>query len=226
MTHQTTTRENTMSNLIRRIGDLSARRPWTTIGAWAVLAALVVVLSGALGGSFTDDFSAPGSESAEAIELLEERLPEAAGGTAVAVFAAPEGEEVADFRPAVVEELQREGRDPGRVLGVVVEQPHDVEPARLQGRESHHPCTRGLLLRRTLPAPILAAPCRPVLWFRSARKTLSPSGRAYARHDSLRSTPNLSKIGKEAREMEPLPKSHINHRSRPFLIHPNTTRDL
>jgi RND superfamily putative drug exporter len=101
MTHQTTTRENTMSNFIRRIGDLSARRPWTTIGAWAVLAALVVVLSGALGGSFADDFSAPGSESAEAIELLEERLPEAAGGTAVAVFAAPEGEQVADFRPAV-----------------------------------------------------------------------------------------------------------------------------
>ena len=75
-----------MNRFIRRIGDLSARRPWRTIGAWAVLAALVVVLSGAVGGAFADDFSAPGSESAEAMELLEERFPEAAGGTAVAVF--------------------------------------------------------------------------------------------------------------------------------------------
>ncbi|HEU4913365.1 MAG TPA: MMPL family transporter [Actinomycetes bacterium] len=90
-----------MASFIRRIGDLSARRPWTTIGAWAVLAALVVALSGALGGAFADDFSAPGSESAEAMELLEERLPAAAGGTAVAVFAAPEGERVESFRPGV-----------------------------------------------------------------------------------------------------------------------------
>ena len=82
-----------MNRFIRRIGDISARRPWTVIGAWAVLAALVVVLSGALGGAFTDDFSAPGSESAKGIELLEDRFPEAAGGTAVAVFAAPDGAE-------------------------------------------------------------------------------------------------------------------------------------
>jgi RND superfamily putative drug exporter len=101
MTHQTTTRENTMASFIRRIGDLSARRPWTVIGAWAVLAALVVALSGALGGAVADDFSAPGSESAEAIELLETRMPEAAGGTAVAVFAAPEGKRADSFRPGV-----------------------------------------------------------------------------------------------------------------------------
>ena len=90
-----------MNRFIRRIGDVSARRPWTTIGVWAVLAALVIVLSGALGSAFADDFSAPGSESAEAIELLEERLPEAAGGTAVAVFAAPDGEQLDSFRPGV-----------------------------------------------------------------------------------------------------------------------------
>ncbi len=80
-----------MNRFIRRIGDVSARRPWTTIGVWAVLAALVVVLSGAFGGAFADDFSAPGSESAEAMELLEQRFPAVAGGTAVAVFAAPRG---------------------------------------------------------------------------------------------------------------------------------------
>jgi putative drug exporter of the RND superfamily len=90
-----------MNRFIRRIGDLSARRPWTTIGAWAVLAALVVALSGALGGAFADDFSAPGSESARAMQLLDERFPGAAGGTAVAVFAAPQGQQVTNFRPGV-----------------------------------------------------------------------------------------------------------------------------
>ncbi|HEX7188225.1 MAG TPA: MMPL family transporter, partial [Actinomycetes bacterium] len=96
-----------MNRFIRRIGDLSARRPWTTIGAWAVLAALVIALSGALGGAFADDFSAPGSESAEAIELLEERFPEQAGGTAVAVFAAPDGKQLDGSRAAIASALSQ-----------------------------------------------------------------------------------------------------------------------
>ena len=54
----------------------------------------MVALSGAFGGAFLDDFSAPGSESAQAMQLLEERFPAAAGGSAVAVFAAPEGQRV------------------------------------------------------------------------------------------------------------------------------------
>ena len=96
-----------MNRFIRRIGDLSARRPRATIGAWAVLAAFVVALSGALGGAFGDAFSAPGSESAEAMDLLAERFPEAAGGTAVAVFAAPDGEQLDDFRPGIAAALSQ-----------------------------------------------------------------------------------------------------------------------
>ena len=96
-----------MNRFIRRIGDFSARRPWTTIGAWAVLAALVVVLSGAVGGAFADDFSAPGSDSAEAMELLEQRFPEVAGGTAVAVFAVGDGKRLDDFRPVISSALSR-----------------------------------------------------------------------------------------------------------------------
>ncbi len=99
-----------MNRFIRRLGDLSARRPWTTIGAWAVVAALVAVLSGALGGAFADDFSAPGSDSANAMDLLDERFPAVAGGTAVAVFAAPEGQQATAFRPAVDAALSRVAR--------------------------------------------------------------------------------------------------------------------
>ena len=96
-----------MNRFIRRLGDLSARRPWTVIGSWAVLAALVAVLSGALGGAFADDFSAPGSDSANAMDLLDERFPAVAGGTAVAVFAAPEGQDATAFQPAVTAALSR-----------------------------------------------------------------------------------------------------------------------
>jgi RND superfamily putative drug exporter len=96
-----------MNRFIRRLGDLSARRPWTIIGSWAVLAALVAVLAGSLGGAFADDFSAPGSDSANAMDLLHERFPAVAGGTAVAVFAAPEGQQVTDFRAATETALSR-----------------------------------------------------------------------------------------------------------------------
>ena len=101
---------HSMNRFIRRIGEASARRPWRTIGAWAVLAALVVALAGALGGAFVDDFSAPGSESAQAMKLLDERFPEAAGGSAVAVFAAPDGKQLTDFRPGVESALSRSPR--------------------------------------------------------------------------------------------------------------------
>jgi putative drug exporter of the RND superfamily len=90
-----------MHRVIRRIGDASARRPWITIGAWAVAAAIVMGLAGTAGGSFVDDLVAPGSQSEEAMALLQERFPEAAGGSAMAVFAAPEGERLERHRPAI-----------------------------------------------------------------------------------------------------------------------------
>jgi RND superfamily putative drug exporter len=96
-----------LNRSIRRIGDTSARRPWTTIGVWAVLTFLVAALTGAFGGAFLDNFNAPNSESAQATKLLEERFPQAAGGSAVAVFAVPEGEQLTSFRPGVESALSR-----------------------------------------------------------------------------------------------------------------------
>jgi putative drug exporter of the RND superfamily len=90
-----------MHRSIRRIGHASARRPWVTIGAWAVAAAIVMGLAGTAGGGFIDDLVAPGSQSEEAMELLQERFPEAAGGSAMAVFAAPEGERLERHRPTI-----------------------------------------------------------------------------------------------------------------------------
>ena len=96
-----------MHRVIRRIGDASARRPWITIGLWAVLAVLVVGVAGASGGGFADDLVAPGSQSERAMKLLEERFPQAAGGNAKAVFAAPDGERLDRYRPSIEAALAR-----------------------------------------------------------------------------------------------------------------------
>ncbi len=96
-----------MTKLIRRIGDASARRPLLTIGAWLLILVAVVVTAGTAGGALVDDFVAPGSQSAEALQLLEERFPEAAGGTAMAVFAAPAGGALDEHQLAIGQALTR-----------------------------------------------------------------------------------------------------------------------
>ncbi|MFD0318970.1 MMPL family transporter [Streptomyces flavalbus] len=96
-----------MNRLTRRIGDASARRPWVTIAAWLAALVLLLPLAALAGASFVDDLVAPGSQSEEAMDLLEERFPEASGGTAMAVFAVPEGQRIAGHRPAVEAAVDR-----------------------------------------------------------------------------------------------------------------------
>jgi len=96
-----------MHRVIRRLGDASARRPWVTIGAWAVAAAIILGLAGTAGGALVDDLVAPGSQSEEAMQLLQERFPQAAGGSAMAVFAAPEGQRLERHRPAIEAAIAR-----------------------------------------------------------------------------------------------------------------------
>jgi len=90
-----------MNRFTRRTGDVSARHPWATIGAWAAILVVVMALSSTAGGAFVDDFVARGSQSERAMQLLEERFPEAAKGSAMAVFAAPDGERLDGHRPTI-----------------------------------------------------------------------------------------------------------------------------
>ncbi|MFI7282836.1 hypothetical protein ACIBOV_21505 [Micromonospora chersina] len=88
-----------MNAFVRRLGDASGRRPKRTIGAWALLAAL--------GGAFLDNFTAPGSDSATARKLLEQRFTAASWGVAVAVFAVDDGERLEGVRADVEATLAR-----------------------------------------------------------------------------------------------------------------------
>src|SRR5215218_1356218 len=99
--------ELTMNRFTRRVGAASARRPWPTVIAWAVVAAAVMALAGTVGGTLIDDLVAPGSQSERAMDLLDERFPEAAGGSAMAVFAVDEGRTLGSRREVIDAALAR-----------------------------------------------------------------------------------------------------------------------
>ena len=90
-----------MDRFTRSIAMTSARHPWRTIAAWILVLVTVLFLGASSGGSFTDDFAAPGSESERGMELLDEGFPEAAQGTVLVVFASEDGEPLASHRDAI-----------------------------------------------------------------------------------------------------------------------------
>ena len=87
-----------MTLLLYRLGRASVRRRRVVVLVWAVLAVAAIGLGQAGGGRTSDAFEIPGVESQEALDVLEDEFPAAAGTSAQLVFAA-EGGSLSD--PAV-----------------------------------------------------------------------------------------------------------------------------
>ncbi|MDA0172549.1 MMPL family transporter [Solirubrobacter taibaiensis] len=85
-----------MATLLYRLGRTAFRRRKATLAVWLVLLAGMFAAASALSGPTTDAATMPGTESQRAIDLLEQRLPEANGASGRIVFAAPEGERLTD----------------------------------------------------------------------------------------------------------------------------------
>ncbi|MGH3682690.1 MAG: MMPL family transporter, partial [Natronosporangium sp.] len=87
-----------MSTYLYRLGRSAFRHRWLVTGFWVGLLVLMSIGAATLAEETTDTFDVPGIESVEALELLEERFPEAATDGAVArvVFVAPPGETLTD----------------------------------------------------------------------------------------------------------------------------------
>ncbi|MFE0591688.1 MMPL family transporter [Micromonospora echinospora] len=87
-----------MATLLYRLGRFSFRHRWPVTLAWLVVLAAALVGMAALTKPASPTLSIPGTPAQEAIDLLDERFPQAAGaasaGTATAriVFAAPDGQ--------------------------------------------------------------------------------------------------------------------------------------
>ncbi len=87
-----------MDRFTRGIAMTSARHPWRTIAGWVLVMATVFFLAATGGGTFTEQFSVPDSQSARALDLLDEGFPEAAKGKVLVVFAAEDGETLESHR--------------------------------------------------------------------------------------------------------------------------------
>jgi RND superfamily putative drug exporter len=88
-----------------RLARGAYRRRGLVVLSWLAALAIAVGLSAAFGGDFKADYSAPGSDSRAAQNLLEERFPSQSGATIDVVVRADAG--VATVRPAVSDLLAR-----------------------------------------------------------------------------------------------------------------------
>lgn len=95
-----------MSNLYR-LGRYAARRPWTVIGTWLVISALVVAASSAFGQKLEESFGAPGVDSQHATDLLSAAGSDQAGLTAQVVVTPLDGSTTFQNSPAARAALAR-----------------------------------------------------------------------------------------------------------------------
>jgi RND superfamily putative drug exporter len=72
--------------VLERFGRGCARRRWIVVVAWAVIIVGVVAAGVAFGGQADNALTIPGASSEEALDVLEEEFPEAAGASATVVF--------------------------------------------------------------------------------------------------------------------------------------------
>ncbi|MEU7904719.1 MMPL family transporter [Actinoplanes sp. NPDC049118] len=100
-----------MATYLYRLGRFSFRRRRLVLALWLATLALLGVGAATLSGPTSDEFSIPGTEAQEAMDLLGERFPGAAadGAQARVVFAAPAGEKLTDDanRAAIAQTVAR-----------------------------------------------------------------------------------------------------------------------
>jgi RND superfamily putative drug exporter len=76
---------------LRRVVTWSYDRRRRVVALWIVALVAATVLGRVAGGDTEQDFTVPGSDSAQAVELLQERFPRFAGGTVDVVYTDPAG---------------------------------------------------------------------------------------------------------------------------------------
>src|SRR5690349_24996230 len=85
-----------MATYLFRLGRWAHDHRRAVLASWLVMLITVGGLAAAFGGTKSNKFEVPGTESQQAQELLEQRYPAASGSYARVVFAAPEGETLKD----------------------------------------------------------------------------------------------------------------------------------
>ncbi len=107
-----------MSTALYRLGRFAARRPWTVLGIWFVIAAIVIVSSATGGKEFEDTFTVPGLDSDEALVLLEEAQSDEAGVSAQIVVASADADSTIVEQPSQVEAVRADFASLDDIIGV------------------------------------------------------------------------------------------------------------
>ncbi|WP_049575709.1 MMPL family transporter [Streptomyces sp. SBT349] len=110
-----------MATFLYKLGRLCFRRRWWAVLLWVALLFGIGAGAASSSGAVPDDFALPGTESQEALDLMEEEFPEANADSVetTVVFQAPDGADItaAEYRSAVQQVLaELEAGD--EVLGV------------------------------------------------------------------------------------------------------------
>lgn len=94
-----------MSRYLFALGQVVARRRWWVLAIWIVLLGAAIAFAAGTGGKTNDNFTVPGTESQDAVSLLQQRMPAFSGAQMQVVFATPGMAEVTD--PQVTGEIEQ-----------------------------------------------------------------------------------------------------------------------
>src|SRR4051794_40674269 len=92
-----------MARLLQRLGSFSVRRRRLVLAAWLIGVITLGGLAASLKGTFSDQFKVPGTESQQAIELIQRNVPNAnaEGASGRVVFASKQALDQAGLKQAV-----------------------------------------------------------------------------------------------------------------------------
>ncbi|GAA3945455.1 MMPL family transporter [Actinoplanes auranticolor] len=110
-----------MASFLYRLGRFAFRRRWLVVGLWLAVLAAGVTGAVTLSGPTSDASRIPGTPSQQAIDLLQQRFPQASadGATARVVFAATAGQQLTGAATkAAVEQVVAELRQAPQVASV------------------------------------------------------------------------------------------------------------
>ncbi len=81
----------TGASFVARWGHITYRKRWWVVGGWVAGLVVAFAFVAVVGGNFVDSFRIPGSESQQAIDLLQENFPAQSGSSGQLVFKADDG---------------------------------------------------------------------------------------------------------------------------------------
>ena len=90
-----------MNALLERLGLFVTRHRWWVLGVWLLVLLGAVGAHRAAGGDFVNNYTVPGSESADGLDLLESDFSSASGYSGQIVFHATSGDKISDDESAI-----------------------------------------------------------------------------------------------------------------------------